>query len=104
MENFLRMVEQPPVSEEVANDGEKLRFFNSKSKIWNYAKISSSDYQKLSFEDRSSILKGHYVDMSAKYSLGSGTIIIFCFPIDFSAVFAMLKWFFHVWKIVWIFF
>ena len=104
MEKLLRIVEQPPASEEVVIDGEKLRFFNSKSKIWNYAKISSSDYQKLSLEDRPSILKGHYVDMSAKCSLGSGTIIIFCFPIDFSSVFAILKCFFHVWKIVWIFF
>ena len=78
MENFLRMVEQPAPSQKVATHGERLKFFNIKLKIWDYAKISSSDYQKLSFEDKSSILKSYYVDMSAKYSFGAGIIIIFC--------------------------
>ena len=33
MENFLRMLEQPAASEEVATDAEKLQFLNSKLKI-----------------------------------------------------------------------
>ena len=96
MENFLSMVKQPAALEEVAIDGEKLKFFNSKLKIWDYAKILSSGYQKRSFKDKSSILNCYYVDMSVKYSLGTGIIINFCFLVGFSPVFTMLKWFFHV--------
>ena len=93
-----RLVEEPAPSKEVAIDADRLKFFNSKLRIWDYAKISSSDYQKLSFKDKSSILKSYYVDMPAKYSLGTGINIIFCFLVEFSPVFAMLRWFFHVCK------
>ena len=46
-------------------------------KIWEYVKISASDFQKLSFDDRPSILKNYYLDTSTKYSMGSSKI--FCF-------------------------
>ena len=91
MENFLIMVEQPAPSQEVAIDGERLQFFNTKLKIWDYAKISSSDYQKLSFENKSSILKSYYVDMSAKYSFGTGIIITFYLFWPFFESFGVLK-------------
>ena len=32
-------------------------------KIWEYARLNYEDYQKLSVEDRSSMLKSYYVDM-----------------------------------------
>ena len=91
MENFLIMVEQPAPSQEVEIDGERLQFFNTKLKIWDYAKISSSDYQKLSFENKSSILKSYYVDMSAKYSFGTGIIITFYLFWPFFESFGVLK-------------
>ena len=78
MGEFLKMVE-PKSLDEVAVDGARLRFFNSQLKVWEYAKFSAADYQKLSFDDRSSILKKYYVDMSAKYSVGAGKIS-FSFP------------------------
>ena len=59
-------------------DPEKLEFFNSKVKVWDIAKISSSEFQNLPFDDKSSILKKYYVDMLSKYSDGKGKII-FCF-------------------------
>ena len=103
MENFLRLVEQLAASEEVAIDAEKLKFFNRELKIWDYAKISSSDYQKLSFEDKFSILKSYYVDMSC--TLGTGTIIIFCFFWLNSLQFLQCwSGFFTSEKIVWMFF
>ena len=102
MENFLRLVEQLAASEEVAI-AEKLKFFNRELKFWDYAKISSSDYQKLSFEDKFSILKSYYVDMSC--TLGTGTIIIFCFFWLNSLQFLQCwSGFFTSEKIVWMFF
>ena len=78
MDKFLKMVESKS-SEEVTIDGERLKFFNSQLKVWEYVKISAVDYQKLSFDDRSSILKKYSVDISAKYSVG-GSKILFSFP------------------------
>ena len=37
-------------------DPEKLKFFTSKLKIWDYEKISALELQNLSFEDKSKIL------------------------------------------------
>ena len=41
--------------------------FNSKFKVWDYAQILAGEFQKLSFDDRSSILRKYYVDTPAKY-------------------------------------
>ena len=73
MEEFLKIVEEPS-STEVPFDADRLKCFNSKLKVWGYAKTSAVDSQKLSFGDRSSILKKYYVDMSAKYLVGGGKI------------------------------
>ena len=94
MEEFLRMVEHSTLSQEVATDVEKLKFFTSRIKIWDYVKISSLEYQKLLFDDKSSILKNYYVDMSAKYSVGTGIFIIFCFLSWFLFKFSNAKLFF----------
>ena len=48
-----------------------------KVNIWDYDKISAGDFQKLSFDDRASILKNCYSDMSAKYSVGAGKMFIY---------------------------
>ena len=66
-------------------DPEKLRFFNTQLKVWEYAKILGAEFQKLSFDDRSSILKKYYVDMCIKYSVGAGKI----FSVSFLAVFQL---------------
>ena len=50
MEEFLRIVEE---SAEVEMDPEKLEFFTSMLKIWDYAKILALEFQNLSFEDKS---------------------------------------------------
>ena len=70
MDEFLKMVE-PKSLDEVVFNGERLKFFNSQLKVWEYAKISAAGYQKLSFDDKSIIFKKHCVDVSAKYSVGA---------------------------------
>ena len=66
-----------PSLTEVSIDAARLKFFNSKVKIWEYAKISANDFQKLSFQNRSLILKNYHFNMSTKYSMGSGIMIVF---------------------------
>ena len=66
---------EEPLSNEVVIDTDSLKFFISKLKVWDYAKVSAADYQKLSFDVTSSISKKYYVDISAKYSVGAGKIL-----------------------------
>ena len=40
--------------------------------MWDYTKVLAVEFQKLLFDDRSSILKKYYVDMTAKCSVGAG--------------------------------
>ena len=77
MEKLLQIVESPIQTNEVEMDPEKLNFFNSKLKVWDFAEISSSEFQNLPFDDKSGILKKYYVDMLSKYPDGKGKII-FC--------------------------
>lgn len=72
MEQYLKIVEEPTLSNEVETDAEKLKFYNSHLKVWDYAEISAVEFQKLSFDNRSTILKKYYVGMTAKYSAGAG--------------------------------
>lgn len=58
-------------------DAGKLKFYNSQLKVWKYAKNSGAEFQKLSFDYRSSILKKYYVDVTAKYSAGAGKKFFF---------------------------
>ena len=66
MEEFLKIVEEPSSSSaaEVLIDGGKVNFFNSEVKVSEYAKISASDFQKFSFDNKSSILN---IDTLARY-------------------------------------
>ena len=66
------MEEYPTPSNQVEIDAEKLKFYNSQLKVWKYAKNSAAEFQKHSFDYRSSILKKYYVDVTAKYSAGAG--------------------------------
>ena len=76
MNKFFQIVKEPSSSSmEIKEDRRK--FFASKIKIWDYADLSQADHQKLSVEDRSSILKKYYVDLSVRY-LDSGKNCIFC--------------------------
>ena len=68
---------------EVVIDSDKLKFFNYYLKVWEYAKILAAEFQKRSFDHRSSILKQCYVGVSAKYSVGACKM----FSVSFSAVF-----------------
>ena len=45
--------------------------------MWDYAKILAIEFQKLSFDNRSSILKKYYVDMTAKYSAGANNKLFY---------------------------
>ena len=56
MEEFLKIVQEPS-SNEVVIDLNKLKFFNSQLKLWEYAKILAAEFQKLSLDNKSSILK-----------------------------------------------
>ena len=60
-------------------DPEKLKFFNSRIKVLNFAKTSSSEFQNLSFDDKSRILKKYYVDILSRYPDGIGKIILCLF-------------------------
>ena len=82
MEQFLKITEEPS-SNEVVIDADKLKPFNSQLKVWEYAKILAAEFQKLSFDSRSSIFKQYYVDITAKYLVGAGKM----FPVSFLAVF-----------------
>ena len=73
------MEERSLSSAVVAIDADRLKFFNTKVQIWEYAKISASNFQKLSFDNRASILKNYYSNMSAKYSVGTGILFIYLF-------------------------
>ena len=65
---------------EVEMDPEKLNFLNPNLQVWDCAKISTSEFQNLRFEDKSSILKTYHVDTSSKYPDGKGEIIFCLFP------------------------
>ena len=79
MEKFLQIIEAPAQPNEVEMDPEKLKVFNSKLKVWDFAKILASEFENLPFDDKSSILKKYYVDMLSKYSDGKGKICYACF-------------------------
>ena len=64
MEEFVRIMEQPSSTTEPTNH--YASFFKTKVNIWDYAKISGDNFQKLSFNDRASILKNYYSDIAAK--------------------------------------
>ena len=81
MEDFFRTVEEPSTQQQqqVEMDSSRLKFFRSEVKIWDFTGLSFTDYQKLSLEDRSSILNAYYAEMSQRYSTGSGIFCICCF-------------------------
>ena len=60
--------------DKVEMDPEKLKFFNSKLKVWDFAKISLSEFQSFSFDNKSSLLKKYCIEMSAKYTEGKGKL------------------------------
>lgn len=62
MENLLKIVEEPS-SALVNIYAEQLKLFTTKVKIWDYASLSLNVYQKMSVEDRSSVLQKLYVDI-----------------------------------------
>lgn len=57
------MEEYPTPSNQVEIDAEKLKFYNSQLKVWKYAKNSAAEFQKHSFDYRSSILKKNIMSM-----------------------------------------
>ena len=73
---------------------DRLKFFNSKVKVWEYAKIYASDFQKLLFDDISYILKNYYLDMSTKYSMGAGKMFCILFLVCFWLVSELLLTYF----------
>ena len=72
-----KSVEAPIQPNEVEMDPEKLKFFNFKLKVCDFAKISSSEFQNFPFDGKLSILKKYYIDMLSKYPDGKGKNI-FC--------------------------
>ena len=52
MEKLIQIAEAPTQSDEVEMDPEKLKFFNSKLKVWDFAKISASELQDLPFDSQ----------------------------------------------------
>ena len=87
MEKFLQIVEPTAKPDEVEMGSEKSKFFNSKLKVWDFAKISSSEFQNLSFDDKSNLLKKYYVEILAKYSESNGKLFFLFLSGYFLAVF-----------------
>ena len=85
MKQFLK-IEEEPSSNEVEIDPDNLKLFNSQLKRWKYAKILAAEFQKLSFDDRSSILKKYYADMCTTYLVGASKM----FSVSFLAVFELV--------------
>ena len=77
MEKLLAIIEPTTQSDEVEIDPEKLKVFNSKIKVWDFGKISSSEFQSLSFDNKSNLSEKYYVEMLAKYTVGKGKLF-FC--------------------------
>ena len=72
MENLLRIVEGNADEEEI--NEEKLRFFNTKVKVWEYFNISQQKHVSLSTEEGSTMLKRYYHKLNSKCLAGK-----FCF-------------------------
>ena len=69
MERLLEMVIEPSEPE---IDERKLKQFLITVKVWDYVGISFADYQKLSLDDCSYIVKNYYRDMESRFGSGSG--------------------------------
>ena len=79
MENMLAVIEPTAHADEAQMDPKKLKFFNSKLNAWDFAKISSFEFQSLSFDDKLNLSKKYYVEMLARYTEGKGKMIFCCF-------------------------
>ena len=79
MEKSLQIIELTAQADEAEIDPQKLKFFNSILKVWDFAKISSSEFQSLSFDDKSRLLKNYYLEISSKYTEGRGKQFFCCF-------------------------
>ena len=79
MEKFLQIIELTAQADEAEIDPQKLKFFNSILKVWDFAKISSSEFQSLSLDDKSRLLKNYYLEISSKYTEGRGKQFFCCF-------------------------
>ena len=103
MERLLEMVIEPSEPE---IDERKLKQFLITVKVWDYVGISFADYQKLSLDDCSYIVKNYYRDMESRFGSGSGNyfFIISLFHYLFLAfslffiIFEAFKFFFSVFK------
>ena len=63
----MSIIEDSTSSNEVEIEADKRKFYNSQLRVWDYAKISASEFQKLSFDNKSITLKIYCVDMLTKY-------------------------------------
>ena len=87
MDSFIQMVEEPSQQDEVLIDEAKSKEFLIKVTVWELI----IDYQKLSVDDRSSILKNYYVDMLNRSGSGSGKLFLsFWFLAWFCCCFLLL--------------
>ena len=77
MEEFLKIVEKPS-SSEIDIESDRLKFFNTKLKIWDYANVSFEEQQKCSFDNRSAILRNYYSKMCNRYP-GRGIFFVIFF-------------------------
>ena len=72
MEKLLAIIEPTAQSDEVEIDPEKLKILIPRSKFGILVK-----FLRLSFNDKSCLLKKHHVEMLAKYTVGKGKLF-FC--------------------------
>ena len=90
MDKLLQIVEPTTQPDEKEMDPEKLKFLNSKIKVWDFVKISSSEFRNLSFDNKSNLFKKYYVEMLAKYSEGKGKLFFDRFLVVFGPNFGFV--------------
>ena len=76
MENILRIAQQDSAVEDQIYE-DRLKFFTSKVKIWDYFSISQQRWLSLSLEERTSMFKKFYHNLDAKLQVSVKIYLLF---------------------------
>ena len=68
IDRFLSIVQES--SPEIEINKEKLKYFTSKIKIWDYFQITQQHFLSLSEEEKTAILKKYYRELESRQSTG----------------------------------
>ena len=74
MNNLLSIVEENSAEEEINEN--RLKYFTSKIKIWDYFNKTHQKFVLLSTEERSSMLKRYHFDLNSKCLAGKSLFFV----------------------------